>query len=73
MNDVSIFKYESKEVRTVDVEGETFWLAKKSVMEFAGKIITMQEDVKNKKALGEKLFNSRKFSITVSSPNKEEQ
>lgn len=28
MNDVSIFKYESKEVRTVDVEGETFWVAK---------------------------------------------
>lgn len=171
MKDVSIFKYDSREIRTVDVEGETFWVAKdvcdilgynnvsqtledhckgisiryplqtaggtqefrvinepdlfrliiksqlpsaerferwvfeeilpsirktgqyileqrvaeleesisedhktlKSVMEFAGKIITMQEDVKNKKVLGEKLFNSRKFNITVSSPNKEEQ
>lgn len=28
MNDVSVFKYETKEVRTVDVEGETFWVAK---------------------------------------------
>lgn len=175
MNDLSIFKYESKEVRTVDIDGETYWVAKdvcevldiknatqavaqldqdeltmfyiggqvgevnvinesglysliirsnkpeakrfkkwitsevlpsirktgqyllerkieelqsqyaeleesisedhktlKSVMEFAGKIITMQEDTRNKKILGEKLFNSRKFNITVSSPNKED-
>lgn len=28
MNDVSIFKYETKEVRTVEVEGEILWVAK---------------------------------------------
>lgn len=57
MNELELFKYEEKEVRIIELNGETQYVRH---IEF-----------RTKRWLGSKLFNSRKFNVTVSSPQDE--